>query len=92
MFKFQSTARIEALEKAVKDLEKLPGKLEREWEDHLNKLGKIMARLNMRARQEALSPAEKDDPVPDKGQDTPVAGDHVLLTTMRQRVFGGGRR
>lgn len=92
MWFFQHRRRIESLETAVEGLRKLPKELAIQWEDHLDKLGRVMARMNQRARQEALHEPKNDDPVPDNPEVAePVSrvGEHDLLTQARNRRFGG---
>lgn len=99
MFKFRNSERLDKVETALERLDNklealrtLPKKLEIEWEDTLDKLGRLHARLNQRARREVLATPERDEPTPEKDQPSPVVvGDHQVLSTMRERVFGGRR-
>lgn len=99
MFKFRSTERLDKLETALERLDNkldqlrtLPKTLQLEWEETLDKLARQASRLNQRARRDALASPENDEPVPDKVQPSPPeVGDHQLLSTMRERVFGGRR-
>lgn len=96
MWKFRSSERLDKLETAVErltnaqeQLRTLPKKLELEWEDTLDKLGRIMSRLNQRARREEPNEPESHEVDPNNTKHPPQPSDHDTLKHMRSRVFGG---
>ena len=74
--------RIGALEKRLDALETAPKVLRNEWEDVLDRMNRVMGRLNARVKR-----AEKDEPP--EPEPTPsthtVKGSHAILSEMRRR-------
>ena len=76
--------RIAALERAVEGLKSAERLQKVEWESVLNKVGKVMGRLNASIRKsEGLSVPESDDPAAAQVE-VPV-GSHASLIQMRRR-------
>lgn len=83
--------RLEALEKSQERLERLPKLLQAEWEDQLDRMNRVMGRLN--ARIKVANQAQTDEPPPSNAEaapeaPTPLLGTHERLQAMRRRRHG----
>lgn len=76
------SSKIEALESRLDGLETAPKLLRTEWEDTLDRLNRIMGRLNARLKRAESDeqPPQGTTPAPD-----PMLGHHGLLERARRR-------
>jgi len=81
---------IAALEKAVEGLESRLRLIKVEWEEVLDKVGKVMGRLNARIRKSEAVNASESDAEPEREAIPPhnISGSHSTLTAMRGRRRG----
>lgn len=78
--------KVKALEGRLEDLKRLPSLLEAEWQDHLDRMNKVMGRLN--ARDKVTSATRIEEPEPDNSQVSPQTGIHAKMQAMRNRRHG----
>ena len=81
-------ARIEVLEKDLKTQERLPKLLKLEWEETLDKMLKVMARLNarIRASEKAEDKLEELPAGVDPPEDSIAVGQHARMAKFRTRL------
>jgi|TARA_B100000408_G_C10220619_1_gene190878 hypothetical protein len=86
--------RIAAVEKAQDSLERAPKLLRNEWEDTLDRMNRIMGRLNARIRtQKRLDEEDQEPETVEKAPEAPSqpllpTGTHSTLKAMRGRIHG----
>ncbi len=85
MFNRKLSERIRALETRLDALETHPKVLRNEWEDVLDRMNRVMGRLNARLKR-----AEKDEPEDGKAPVSPErpVGTHAILEAYRGRRRG----
>ena len=86
----QEEGRIKALELAVEGLESKLRLVKSEWEDVLDRVNRVMGRLNARIRKsEAVSAPDSDVDASPAASPLPTpSGNHATMTAMRGRHRG----
>jgi len=73
---------IEAIRKAQERLERVPKQLQLEWEDTLDRINRVVGRLNARIR---TTQKAEDEETPKEEAQVPSRGDHDLLSSFRRK-------